>query len=97
MIRYDPSEKKHCKYEITSAESETKKESTKKKKREKTKIEEPVSIEVSKDIYYTVSDTLIESLRQNKGFSLLKACGRENDTSIYSKIKCIYIFIMLFR
>ncbi|XP_032684340.1 nucleolar protein 8-like [Odontomachus brunneus] len=82
IIRYDPSEKKHSEYEITSTESETKKECTKKKKCEKTKIEEPVPIKVSKDIYYTVSDTLIESLRQNKEFSLLKACGRENDTNV---------------
>lgn len=104
MIRYDPTDKKHHEYEIKPAQSETKEDSkkenrkTEKKKREKAKIEVPPSVEVSKDIYYTISDTLTESLKQSEGFSLLKACGRErNDRGIYSEIEHICIFIMLLQ
>lgn len=96
MIRYDPTEKKHCEYEMKPTQTEQK--STKKKKHEKTKTEKSLPVEVSKDIYYTVSDTLTESLKQNEGFSLLKTYGREKtDTSIYAKIKHIYVLIMIFR
>ncbi|XP_014476139.1 PREDICTED: nucleolar protein 8-like [Dinoponera quadriceps] len=83
MIRYDPAEKRHCEYEVKTVQSETKERSAKQKKREKAKIEESTAAEVPKDVYYTVSDTLTRSLKQNERFSLLKACGREeNDMNI---------------
>ncbi|KYM92089.1 hypothetical protein ALC53_01152 [Atta colombica] len=85
MIRYDPTENEHCEYEVKSVQPETKEKSTKKKKRNKSMSEITDSAipepEVSKDIYYTVSDTLTESLKQKEGFSLLKLHGKErNDT-----------------
>ncbi|EFN90139.1 hypothetical protein EAI_09655 [Harpegnathos saltator] len=64
-------------------QSETKEKSSKKKKSEKAEIEKSVPVEVSKDIYYTISETLTESLKNNEKFSLLKTCRREkNDTDV---------------
>lgn len=86
MIRYDPTENGHCEYEVKPPQPETKEKSTKKKKRDKSvlKIEEPPEPEVSKDIYYTVSDILTESLKQKGEFSLLKVHGKEkDDTGVY--------------
>lgn len=83
MIRYDPTENGHCEYEVKPVQSETKEKSTKKKKRDKSVSEikepSPPEPEVSKDIYYAVSDTLTESLKQKGEFSLLKARGKERD------------------
>ncbi|EZA48780.1 hypothetical protein DMN91_004913 [Ooceraea biroi] len=85
MVRYDPTENEHCKYEVKTVQSEKSEEkSSKKKKREKPmpEVEEPAPVDVSKDIYYAVSDTLAESLKQKEEFSLLKTFGKEkkNDT-----------------
>lgn len=83
MVRYDPTENGHCEYEVKTARPEIKEKSTKKKKRNKSlpETEEPAPAEpeVSKDIYYAVSDTLTESLKQKGEFSLLKAYGKERD------------------
>ncbi|KYN35594.1 hypothetical protein ALC56_10154, partial [Trachymyrmex septentrionalis] len=100
MIRYDPTENGHCEYEVKPVQLETKEKSTKKKKHNKSmpEIKDPAILEpeVSKDIYYTVSDALTESLKQKGGFSLLKLHGKEtddtenikdNDTSIMENIK----------
>lgn len=88
MIRYDPTENGHCEYEVKPAQLETKEENTKKKKRDKSvlEIKEPVlpEPEVSKDIYYAISDTLTESLKQKEEFSLLKTHGKgKADTGVY--------------
>ncbi|KYN09476.1 hypothetical protein ALC57_18422 [Trachymyrmex cornetzi] len=100
MIRYDPTENGHCEYEVKPVQPETKEKSIKKKKHNKSmpEIKDPAipELEVSKDIYYTVSDTLTESLKQKGGFSLLKLHGKErddtenikdNDTSTVENIK----------
>lgn len=80
MIRYDPTENEHCEYEVKPVQPETKEKSSKKRKREKPmpEIEEPAPVTVSKDIYFAVSDTLTESLKQKEEFSLLKAYGKDN-------------------
>lgn len=88
MIRYDPTENGHCEYEVKPAQLETKEKSTKKKKRDKSvpEIKEPIppEPEVSKDIYFAISDTLTESLKQKEKFSLLKTYGKEkDDTGVY--------------
>lgn len=89
MIRYDPTENGHCEYEMKSIQSKIKEKNTKKKKHDKSISElEPVPSEpeVSKDIYYAVSDTLTESLKQKGEWSLLKAYRKEeNDAGTYSK------------
>lgn len=86
MIRYDPTENGHCEYEVKSmSQSETKEK--KKKKKFVPEIEEPATVEVSKDVYYNISDSLTKNFKQEEGFSLLKAYGRKKeDTSIYSRI-----------
>lgn len=89
MIRYDPTENGHCDYEVKSVQSKIKEKNIKKKKHDKSILEmEPAPPEpkVSKNIYYTVSDTLTESLKQKGEFSLLKAYRKEeNDTGTFSK------------
>jgi len=81
MIRYDPTENGHYQYEVKTAhEKEIKEKKSSKKKRDKPVSEIEASVEVSKDIYYVVSDTLVESLKQKeKEFSLLKVHGKEKD------------------
>ncbi|XP_018301936.1 MATH and LRR domain-containing protein PFE0570w, partial [Mycetomoellerius zeteki] len=103
MVRYDPTENGHCEYEMKPVQQETKENSKKKKKHNKSmsEIKNPAipEPEVSKDIYYTLSDTLTESLKQKGGFSLLKLHGKErddtenikdDDTSTVENIKAQY-------
>lgn len=85
MIRYDPTENGHCEYEMKSMQSKIK-EKTKKKKRDQFVSElepTPSEPEVSKDIYYAVSDTLTESLKQKGEFSLLKTYRKEENDAGY--------------
>lgn len=101
MVRYNPIENGHCEYEVKPAKSETKEKSTKKKKRDKSvpEVKEPAppEPEVSKDIYYAVSDTLIESLKQKGEFSLLKAHGKErDDTGVYLK-EILHLYLLLYH
>lgn len=90
MIRYDPTENEHCEYEV-KLQPKIKEKNTKKKKHDKSISKmEPVlpEPEVSKDIYYAISETLTESLKEKGEFSLLKTHkGKEEDnTGIYAKI-----------
>ncbi|XP_018404159.1 PREDICTED: nucleolar protein 8-like [Cyphomyrmex costatus] len=100
MVRYDPTENGHCEYEMKPVQPETKEKNIKNKKRDKSVLEIKDSAlpkpEVSKDIYYSVSDTLTESLKQKGGFSLLKLHeknrddtenSKDNDTSTIENIK----------
>lgn len=87
MIRYDPTEDKHKRYELTTEEIKSSVKNKKKKKKieiaEETNKDEPVA--VSKDVYYSVSDSLAKSLNQQQGeFSLLKAYGKDiEETGIF--------------
>ncbi|KAL0108509.1 hypothetical protein PUN28_015209 [Cardiocondyla obscurior] len=90
MIRYDPTKDGHGEYEVKptqSAQLKTKETNTKKKKHDKIplEIENPALPEVSKDIYFTVSNVLTESLKQKEEFSLLKTHGKENQSSKNTK------------
>jgi len=83
MIRYDPTENEHCEYEMKPV-PKTNEKNIKKKKRDKPmpEIEESVPVKVSKEIYHTVSDGLIESLKQKEKFSfqnLLKTHEKDNN------------------
>ncbi|XP_036144407.1 nucleolar protein 8 isoform X2 [Monomorium pharaonis] len=93
MIRYDPTENGHDEYEVKSVQPETKQKNTKKKKHDKStpEIEKsaPPVPEVSKDIYYAVSDTLVESLKTKEKFSLLKTHGKEKNDTENSKDNAI--------
>lgn len=74
MIRYDPTENDHKEYEINTEKSEL--ETKKDKKRKKNKINNNVlnenpSVEVSKDVYFSISDSLSKSFKEEGQFSLL--------------------------
>lgn len=88
MIRYDPTENRHGEYEVKSEQLKIKEKNTKKKRDKFVSEMEPTppEPEVSKDIYYAVSDTLTESLKQKEEFSLLKEHGKEDDAGTYLKI-----------
>ena len=79
MIRYDPTENGHKEYEINieKSETETKKVKKKKNKNNTDNLIENVPVEVSKDIYFSVSDSLSKSLKEGGSFSLLKTFGKE--------------------
>ncbi|KAI4503511.1 hypothetical protein M0802_001733 [Mischocyttarus mexicanus] len=83
MIRYDPAEDQHKKYELDEKEtkSNVKIKNKKKKKEVAEEINKDEPVTVSKDIYYSVSDSLNKSLNQPGEFSLLKTYGKDiNET-----------------
>lgn len=80
MIRYDPTENDHKEYEINTEKSEL--ETKKDKKRKKNKINSNVlnenpSLEVSKDVYFSISDSLSKSFKEEGQFSLLNTYRKE--------------------
>ncbi|XP_076302531.1 uncharacterized protein LOC143220838 [Lasioglossum baleicum] len=80
MIRYDPTESNHKEYEIVPQISEV--DTKKVKKRKKTKevaenVVETAPAEVSKDIYFSVSESLTRSIKEGGPFSLLQTFGKE--------------------
>ncbi|KAK9301597.1 hypothetical protein QLX08_006042 [Tetragonisca angustula] len=80
MIRYDPTENDHKEYEINTEKCEIETKNVKKRKKNKRNVEDPIEnppVEVSKDIYFSVSDSLSKSLKEGGQFSLLKTHGRE--------------------
>lgn len=79
MIRYDPTENSHKEYEINieKSETETKKVKKKKNKNNTDNLIENAPVEVSKDIYFSVSNSLSKSLKEEGPFSLLKTFGKE--------------------
>ncbi|XP_015595235.1 probable RNA-binding protein CG14230 [Cephus cinctus] len=81
MIRYDPTENNHYKYEVPIETSVPKKSEKKKRKISVTENEEP-AVPVSKDVFYNVSDRLADSLKQDNEFSLLKTFAREPTNTV---------------
>lgn len=89
MLRYDPSKDEHQKYEITNTESEQQAAKKTKKKKAKDTQEESTEAaaeeaaaanEVSKEVFYVVTDSLQQSLRtRGEGFSLLNMFGRADE------------------
>ena len=75
MVRYDPTEGKHEKYEMVAPKPEKVKKK-KKKKIEEVKETEPMP--VSNEVFYSVSDKLSNSLAEGEQFSLLKTLGKES-------------------
>lgn len=80
MIRYDPTKNDHKEYEINTekSESETKKNKKKNKINSKVLNENP-SIEVSKNIYFSISDSLSKSFKEEEQFSLLNIYRKKID------------------
>ncbi|XP_076652816.1 uncharacterized protein LOC143359051 [Halictus rubicundus] len=80
MIRYDPTESNHKEYEILPQTSEADTKKVKKRKKNKEVAENAVEtapVEVSKDIYFSVSESLTKSMKEGGQFSLLKTFGKE--------------------
>ncbi|CAL7940887.1 unnamed protein product [Xylocopa violacea] len=76
MIRYDPTEHSHKEYEISTEKLKPEIKKIKKKKNIQETSEDP-SANVSKDVYFSVSDMLSKSLKEEGQFSLLKTYGKE--------------------
>ncbi|XP_078040916.1 putative RNA-binding protein CG14230 [Augochlora pura] len=90
MIRYDPTKSNHKEYEIVPQTSEADTKKIKKKKKNKDVTETAVDttpVEVSKDIYFSVSDSLTKSLKDAGEFSLLKTFGKEE---VHEKEEQVY-------
>ncbi|XP_076669981.1 putative RNA-binding protein CG14230 isoform X2 [Andrena cerasifolii] len=81
MIRYDPTVSNHKEYEIVPEKSEAnvKKVKTKKKAKDIVEDVENEQVEVSKDVYFSVSESLSKSLKEGGQFSLLKTYGKEEN------------------
>ena len=76
MLRYDPSKDDHQKFERT-LETENQKNKSKLNEAKNENKNHVNTTEVSKDVFYVVTDTLQESLRsRGEGFSLLNMFGR---------------------
>ncbi|XP_075156531.1 putative RNA-binding protein CG14230 [Haematobia irritans] len=80
MLRYDPSKEEHQKFERSKEDQIREKQTNKKNKKEAKPTNEPVAApEVSKEIFYVVTDTLQESLKnRGEGFSLLSMFGKSD-------------------
>lgn len=79
MVRYDPTENDHKEYEINLEKSETDAKKIKKKRKTKDSAEDTTDtapLEVSKDVYFSVSDSLSKSLKEGSQFSLLKTYAK---------------------
>lgn len=94
MIRFDPTQPEHLKFEIKKDEI-----ATKKKKKDKTKVqevleekksEETEAPEVSKNVFYQVKGSLKDTLQENKEVSLLSMFGQINENG-----KAYYTFVIV--
>lgn len=88
MLRFDPLQPEHAKFLAPAEElSEQVKKSKKKKSKDKqegqsneTKIEGP-KVEVSKEQFYNVSETLKEAIKKPESFSLRSLFGNNEEES----------------
>ncbi|CAG9863184.1 unnamed protein product [Phyllotreta striolata] len=81
MLRFDPSQPEHSKYEIPKAAPE--KKSKRKRKNSEAEVtdekkqEEKAAPEVSKEVFFQVSDNLKQTFEEQKEFSLLSMFGQQ--------------------
>lgn len=87
MIRYDPTESTHKEYEINMETPEAESKRVKKKKKTKNTEDknEEQPVQVSTDVYFSVSDSLKKSLNEGGQFSLLKTYGTETNEKVISE------------
>ncbi|XP_072389078.1 probable RNA-binding protein CG14230 [Diabrotica undecimpunctata] len=84
MLRFDPSQPEHSKYEIPKSIMDKKEKKRKRKDSEtemieEKKVEEKEAPEVSKEVFFKISDDLKETFEEKKEFSLLSMFGRHED------------------
>ncbi|XP_013137403.1 PREDICTED: probable RNA-binding protein CG14230 [Papilio polytes] len=89
MLRYDPMHPEHAKFLAPATTQEVPKKAKKAKKSKEIPVEPPLAptvvenVEVSKEQFYSVSDTLKEALVQPTKFSLRDLFGnKENDKEV---------------
>lgn len=96
MVRFDPSQPQHSKYEVQKDETKLKKSKIKTNKDfeilEEKKTQETAAPEVSKDVFYQVKGNLKESLQENKQVSLLSMFGQVNGNG---NKWCDYFYVIL--
>ena len=63
MIRYDPTASNHQDYELKTEEHKEEKPIKKKKRKIEEKVEQPIP--VSKEIFYNVSEQLIQTVKNS--------------------------------
>nr|CAI5818044.1 unnamed protein product [Callosobruchus analis] len=78
MLRFDPSQPEHTKYEVQKVVQNTKKRKKENQLKllESKKVEEKESHSVSKEVFYKVTEDLKECLQEKEGFSLLNLFGK---------------------
>lgn len=82
MLRFDPSQPEHAKFLApVDKNKEDIKIDTKKSKKNKKPAEEAEKVQVSKEQFYKVSETLKEALEQPSGFSLRSLFGHNEDNN----------------
>lgn len=84
MLRFDPSQPEHSKYEILKPPPEKKEKKRKRKNSdteitEEKKAEETAAPKVSKEVFYKVADNLKQTFEEKKEFSLLSMFGHRNE------------------
>nr|XP_034192431.1 probable RNA-binding protein CG14230 [Osmia lignaria] len=82
MVRYDPTKENHKEYEINTWKVNIPKKEVQKKQKVKKNTEDTIEnppVEVSKDIYFSVSESLTKSLREGGGFNLLNKYGNKQN------------------
>lgn len=77
MIRYDPMKSDHLECEVPLQTHNPKKTKKAKKKLADNDVDGEKPPELSKDTFYNVSENLVDTLRQDEQFSLLKTFGAE--------------------
>lgn len=103
MLRFDPMHPDHAKF--LAPVEEQKQDLTKKSKKKKTKGDEteetpqpePEKIEVSKEQFYTVTDTLKEAIKQPNTFSLrsLFKTSEQEDGSTGKPVSLCLLFFLV--
>lgn len=78
MLRFDPSQPDHSKYELQNKEPKTTKRKRKDSNSEfnEKKAQETQQPEVSKEVFYKVTGNLKDSLNEKQEFSLLSMFGK---------------------
>lgn len=88
MVRFDPSQPQHSKYEIKKDEIPNKKSKKDKSKKvpevlEEKKADETEMPEVSKNVFYQVKGNLKDSLHETNKVSLLSMFGQVYENGMY--------------
>lgn len=89
MLRFDPTQPEHFKFEL---KNEVKREKRKGKRENsemnlliKKKQEEKAVPDVSKEVFYKVSEELKDSLKEKQEFSLLNMFGKADEKGNYRR------------